>query len=135
MRRALVMIAALGFALPAAAQAGAVHLRISYGDGDGHHRRATLDCDSDGFRASGFLRHRDADRLCRRAYKLEHFLAGKPDPGRACAEIYGGPDRARIRGNVRGSSVDRRFGRADGCEIADWDRARLLLPRPAGTAD
>lgn len=134
MRRLLLVLVAIGLSAPAAAQAGAVHLRIAYGDGAGHHRRATLRCDGDGPRATGFLKHRDAERLCRRAYALEDFLAATPDPGRTCTEIYGGPDRARIHGFVRGSTVDRRFGRANGCEIADWDRAQRLLPAPVGVS-
>jgi hypothetical protein len=111
-----------------------VNLRIRADDGAGTIRTARLTCDSEGPRATGFLRGRDAERLCRRAYTLERFLSRPPEAARACTEVYGGPDRARVRGNVRGGQVDRRFGRADGCEIADWDRARLLLPRPVGAA-
>lgn len=131
MRRALGVAAAIALAAPAAAQAGAVHLRIRSDDGAGHVRRAQLDCTADGPRATGFLRTRNAVKLCARAYALERFLSRPPRAGRPCTMVYGGPDRARIRGNVAGSAVDRRFSRANGCEIADWDRARLLLPRPA----
>jgi hypothetical protein len=128
MRRTLVI--ALVLAAPAVAHAGAVHLRIRYDDRAGHVRRATLDCVASGPRATGFLHGRDAARLCRRAYELEQLLARPPRTDRPCTMVYGGPDRARIRGNVRGAAVDRSFSRTNGCEIADWDRAQLLLPRP-----
>lgn len=132
MRRTLLLIALVGLAAPAGAQAGAVSLNIRYDDGAGNARRATLTCDGEGSRATGFLRHRNAARLCARAYTLERFLGRAPDNTRACTEVFGGPDRAVIRGNIRGTAVARRFGRSDGCEIADWDRAQRLLPRPVG---
>lgn len=132
MRRALLLIAVVGLAAPAGAQAGAVNLSIRYDDGAGNVRRATLTCDAEGPRATGFLRYRNAAKLCARAYALERFLGRPPDNTRACTELYGGPDRAVIRGNVRGTAVARRFGRSDGCEIADWDRVQRLLPRPVG---
>jgi hypothetical protein len=133
-RRILVLLLAAGAVAPPVAMAGAVNLRMSYRDGAGHQRHATLTCDSDGPRATGYLRHRNATKLCARAYALEPFLSSPPDRDRACTEIYGGPDRARIRGNVRGAAVDRRFSRTDGCEIADWDTAQKLLPRPRGVS-
>ena len=132
MRRALLIALAATFALPAGAYAGAINLRIDADTGPGTKvRRATLTCDAKGPRATGFLRARDAQRLCRRAYALERFLGRAPSREDACTEVYGGPSRARVRGNVRGTAVDRRFARRDGCEIGDWQRARLLLPRPA----
>jgi hypothetical protein len=131
---ALLVGAALAILAPASAQAGAISLRITASDGAGHHRAATLRCDSDGPRTTGFLRGRDAAKLCRRAYALKRFLSSAPDTDRACTEIYGGPDRARVRGFIQNADVDRRFGRADGCEIADWDVAQRLLPRPVDAA-
>ena len=131
----MVLIAVgVAFAVPATAQAGAVNLRVEGDAGPGTTvRRATLTCDSNGPRATGFLRRRNAGRLCRRAYALERFLGRAPERRRTCTKLYGGPSRARVRGNVRGTGVNRRFKRTDGCEIADWRRARLLLPRPAAT--
>ena len=132
MKRVLLVAVTCAFAVSADAYAGAVNLRIEADTGAGTKvRRATLTCDAEGPRATGFLRARNAARLCRRAYALERFLGRAPDPGRVCTEIYGGPSRARVRGNVRGTGVNRRFDRANGCGIDDWQRARLLLPRPA----
>ena len=133
MRRVPTVAVLLALALPAGAQAGAVNLRIRADTGPGTTARvATLTCDAEGPRATGFLRHRDAGRLCRRARELERFLGSAPERDRACTEVYGGPSRATVRGNVAGTTVERRFERTDGCQISDWDRAKLLLPRPAG---
>ena len=65
---------------------------------------------------------------------LASLLAGlvRPDRGRVCSQVYGGPDRALVRGRIGASSIRRWFGRADGCQIADWRRTGLLLPRPRG---
>jgi hypothetical protein len=45
----------------------------------------------------------------------------------ACAELYGGPETASIRGTLRGEAVDARFSRIDSCEIARWERVGDLL--------
>src|SRR4051794_21697559 len=125
MRAWLLSLAVLA-ATPAAASAGAVHLRFAYGDGAGHRKTAQLICDSDGARATGYLRRRDATRLCTAAYRLKRWLGAAPASGRVCTQIYGGPDHARVRGNVAEVGVDRRFSRTDGCGIADWNRAKVL---------
>jgi len=124
--------AVLVLAPTAPALAGAVGLRFVHRDDSGIRQRATLRCDGRGQRATGYLSARDPARLCQRAYQLERFLGRPPDGDRACTEVYGGPDRVRVRGNVRGTGVDRRFALRDGCEIADWERAALLLPRREG---
>ena len=54
-----------------------------------------------------------------------------PDPardeGRACAQIYGGPETAVVTGTIDGDAVKRRFTRTNGCELADYKRAAGLL--------
>jgi hypothetical protein len=50
--------------------------------------------------------------------------------GRMCAEIYGGPQTARITGTVAGRRVDVRVARTDGCGIDDWTRLAWLLGPP-----
>jgi hypothetical protein len=132
MVRGMVAMAAALALTPGVAFAGAVGLSFRYSDGSGHRKAATLRCDSKGPRATGYLRHRNAAKLCARAYALEHFLSTPPPKNRVCSLIYGGPDRATVRGFVRGSRVRRTFTRVDGCAIADWNRERLLLPRPVG---
>lgn len=96
------------------------------------HAGATLACGSGHERVTGFLARRSAALLCARARALRAFLAAGPDRGRVCSQVYGGPDRALVRGRIGASSIRRWFGRADGCQIADWRRAGLLLPRPRG---
>jgi hypothetical protein len=88
--------------------------------------RASLRCDGEP-RASGFGGRSAAD-LCRAATRLGRFLVGQPDPRRACTQIYGGPERARISGTINGARVDRRLSRTDGCRISDWERAATLIP-------
>lgn len=53
-----------------------------------------------------------------------------PVPRRAvCAEIYGGPDRARVIGVVEGRRVWATFSRTNGCHIERWSRfSPWLLP-------
>jgi Subtilisin inhibitor-like len=49
-------------------------------------------------------------------------------PGTVCTQIYGGPQKARVRGRIDGSPVDARFSRTNGCEIHRWDTLRFLFP-------
>ncbi len=73
----------------------------------------------------------NAEEVCRR-------LRADPDAfdeigrraDRLCTQLYGGPQRARVRGRVEGTRVDVRFDRSDGCGIADWDELEWLLGRP-----
>ena len=128
-RAGVAVAAALSLVIPGAALAGAVNLRFVHRDEDGVVQRATLTCVAEGPSATGYLARRDGAKLCRRAYALERFLGRDPGRDRVCTQVYGGPDRVRVRGNVRGTGVDRLFAQRDGCEIADWERATLLLPR------
>jgi hypothetical protein len=45
-----------------------------------------------------------------------------------CTQIYGGPQHALVTGRYRGRVVRARFSRANGCEIARWDRLSPLFP-------
>ena len=47
--------------------------------------------------------------------------------GRVCTQQYGGPDTARVTGTLRGTEIDARFSRTDGCEIHRWETVRPLL--------
>jgi hypothetical protein len=104
-----------------------VDLAIVASNGHGKTERARLRCDGAGQSAVGFA-NSDVAELCRAAKQLEPFLASKPDPRRACTQIYGGPETARITGTVGGREVNRRLDRSDGCGIADWQRAASLIP-------
>ena len=52
-----------------------------------------------------------------------------PTPKNAvCTQIYGGPQRAVVRGTYLGRRVVATFSRRDGCEIARWNRLSFLFP-------
>ncbi len=105
-----------------------VSLRVSVADDDGPRAGARLSCRGATATARGYLRNRPVT-ACRTARRIARFLASRPSSAGACIQVYGGPQRARVRGTIGSRSIDRRFARRDGCEIADWDRARVLLPR------
>lgn len=47
-----------------------------------------------------------------------------------CAQIYGGPQTARVVGTLDGKRIVARFSRSDGCQIGRWNRVSpWLLPR------
>lgn len=108
-----------------------VALSFTVNHGHGTVRRARLTCRGTSALATGYLGG-SAVAACVRARSLAAFLAARPGRGRICTQIYGGPQTARIIGNVGVRRVDRRFSRTDGCQIADWSRAGLLLPRVSG---
>jgi len=80
----------------------------------------TLECDP----AGGT--HPSSDTAC-------SLLAGNPDlleplPADVmCTQQFGGPEQAAIRGTFQGRDVDLRYSRANGCEIARWDRLAPLF--------
>ncbi|MGZ4753843.1 MAG: hypothetical protein ACXWA9_02990 [Acidimicrobiia bacterium] len=47
-----------------------------------------------------------------------------------CAQVYGGPQHASIKGAINGRSVDVSVTRTDGCGIADWTSLEWLLGPP-----
>jgi hypothetical protein len=84
---------------------------------DGEVERKRIECERLG----------EGSEICRGLAGLqpEQF---EPVPGDvACPEIYGGPATARVRGELRGTPVDARFNRIDGCQMERWDRNRALL--------
>jgi hypothetical protein len=109
-------------------QAGAVELTVVYDDGAGARTRGALTCRGASRRAKGALDGRaPAAELCAQARGIAELLTTKPAKGRACAQIYGGPETAHVTGTIDGAKVDRRFRRTNGCEIADFTRAAGLL--------
>jgi hypothetical protein len=72
---------------------------------------------------------------CRRLGGLTPAQLAPVPAATACTQIYGGEATARVRGRLRGKSVDARFELSNGCEIERWDRNRVLLddaPAPQG---
>ena len=48
-------------------------------------------------------------------------------PETACTQQFGGPETATVTGTFDGEPVDAEFNRANGCEIARWEKAAPLL--------
>ena len=108
--------------------ADGIELSIRYDDGAGRAQSATLTCRGGVQRAGGFLeRKTTASGLCAEARSLAELLTTQPDEDRVCTQLYGGPETARVTGTIDGKTVDRRFTRTNGCEIADFMRAAALL--------
>ena len=97
-------------------------LTIVVDDGTGRETTWTLTCDPPGGT------HPDAAAAC--AALAAHGTAALPPKpeGVACAEVYGGPQRATITGTWQGRQVQSSLSRTDGCEIHRWDLLRGLLP-------
>ncbi len=80
----------------------------------------------------------DANAACAalaRAEVLTRLVDGPP-PDQVCTEIYGGPDTARLVGEIDGRTIDATVDRANGCGIDDWDRLLVaVLPPPTGPTD
>lgn len=70
-------------------------------------------------------------RACQRLTALSQPFAPVPK-GVACADIYGGPQVARVTGTFRGTRVDAVFKRTNGCEIERWQRVGFLFPVRVG---
>lgn len=52
----------------------------------------------------------------------------EPTPrGTACTQQFGGPETATVTGTFDGREVDAEYNRADGCQIARWEKAAPLL--------
>jgi hypothetical protein len=128
---AAVVVGALVFALAGAGSDDAVRLTVTFSREPGARHVAHLRCTASSARADGFLRAVGVRRGCATARRLATFLASRPDPNRACSQIFGGPERALVAGTIGGRRVRRAFSRTDGCNIADWRRAMPLLPRPS----
>jgi len=73
---------------------------------------------------------RACTRLLARGVKL---FAPVPKSS-VCTEIYGGPQRARVVGTLKGQPVRATFSRTNGCEIARWQRISPWLVPPGGVA-
>lgn len=104
---------------------GAAELTIVVDDGTGQQTTWTLTCDPVGGT------HPDPAAAC--AALTAHGATALPPKRKdvACTEVYGGPQKATIRGTWQGKPVRSSFSRTDGCEISRWDQLKGLLP-PSG---
>lgn len=59
----------------------------------------------------------------------DSFFAA-PDKGEMCTEIYGGPETARVVGELNGREIDYEIGRTNGCDISRWEQHEVLWNSP-----
>jgi hypothetical protein len=86
-------------------------------------RRVKIDCDVLGADASS--------AICRRLGELTRADLAPVPEDMACAQVYGGPAVATVKGTLDGEPVEARFDLSDSCEIERWRRNRDLLgPAP-----
>jgi alkanesulfonate monooxygenase SsuD/methylene tetrahydromethanopterin reductase-like flavin-dependent oxidoreductase (luciferase family) len=76
--------------------------------------------------------HPAPEKACQQLSDLADPFAPTPRDA-VCTEIYGGPAVAEVQGLYRGETIDARFARTDGCEIARWDRHAFLFPVEPGS--
>jgi hypothetical protein len=85
---------------------GPTRLTVREYDGERLVRTIPLDCAGGG-------------ETCQRVAAILPRLA--PDPAELCAQIYGGPERRVVEGEVGGRAVRVEVTRVDGCQIARYD--------------
>ncbi|MBX9424024.1 MULTISPECIES: SSI family serine proteinase inhibitor [Streptomyces] len=118
--------------LPLLAPAGPDTLTVTIAESGHPDADGTFEL-SCGDKAGG--NHPARDKACER---LERLAGAAEDPFRPvpedqlCTQVYGGPAVAQVTGTWRGRSVDARFSRADGCEIARWENLEPVLPLVRG---
>ena len=71
-------------------------------------------------------------RACRRLAQGGVELFAPTPKNVACTELYGGPQRARVVGTVKGKRIWATFTRSNGCEISRWQRISPWLVPPGG---
>jgi hypothetical protein len=105
------------------AEAPATELEISVwrSGPDGPMQTWTLRCPGGG----DLPRAADA---CERLAELGSRAFAPTPKDMVCAQIYGGPQEAEVRGTFEGRPVEARFSRRDACEIERWERVAFLFP-------
>jgi hypothetical protein len=86
------------------------------GDGPNAARELELECDAP-----------TDSSACGAAAGTSAADLAPTEEGKACTQLFGGPQTASIKGTLRGEEVDATFSRRDGCEIARWERVAPLL--------
>ena len=105
--------------------AGAAQLSVLLDDGTGVRSTWTLSCEPPGGN------HPDPAKACG-VLGANGDKAFRPTPANtACSQIYGGPQKALVRGTWRGKPVNAQFDLENGCEVARWNLLLGVLP-PGG---
>ncbi len=71
---------------------------------------------------------------CKRLGSLTAEAFAPLPTGMLCSMIYGGPQKAVVKGTIAGGRVWSSFRRRNGCEIARWNRFSPWLIPPAANA-
>lgn len=125
---ALLALVLLALATSAGAAAGKTSLTITFWENGAEPETKiswTLRCDP----PAGTWPRRSA--ACTALERAGVRRAFRPVPrARICAEIFGGPQTAFLRGRVQGRRVWARFTRVNACQIARWDRLVQLRLLP-----
>lgn len=97
-------------------------LLITVDDGSGSLTTWRLTCDP----AGGD--HPDPTAACEALDRYGERTLPPVEPGRACTQIYAGPQWATVSGMWRGKPVKSKFTLINGCEIKRWKALEGLLP-------
>lgn len=85
----------------------------------------TLTCDPDGGT------HPDVKHACRTLGELQPEDLAPPSADTMCAQVYGGPQQAIVRGVLHDRKIDVTLSRHDSCETERWDKlGKDVLPVP-----
>ncbi len=104
---------------------GPAQLTVVLDDGSGVRSTWTLTCQP----AGGD--HPDPAKACG-VLGANGAKAFRPvSPQTSCSQVYGGPQKALVRGTWRGAAVSTQFTLENGCEISRWNMLLGLLP-PGG---
>lgn len=125
-----LLVAAVGVpsSPPAAAGTHSRHsLSVQLDVGDGVVQSYTLGCSP----TSG--NHPNRWAACRLLLKQGAKLFVPVPADAACTMIYGGPQKAIVKGTWNGKRISATFTRDNGCTIAKWDAARALFKVPGMT--
>lgn len=76
----------------------------------------TLTCGPDGGT------HPNVADACRTLVDLDPEDLDAPGPDTMCAQVYGGPQQAKVRGVLNGRKVDLALSRTDACQSDRWDK-------------
>lgn len=117
---------------PPSSQSPTIDLQVSIrADGASESAHYHLLCI--GASALGRSEHPRAEEACQLLDANPQLLLPHTGEGnRACTMQYGGPATADVSGKLQGRTVARSFNLANGCKIADWTAARVLLVQQPG---
>lgn len=71
--------------------------------------------------------HPKAADACAFVTKASADLLAPVPAGQSCTQIFGGPAVATVKGTWRGTPVNARLARNNGCELARWNKLKALI--------